>query len=153
MPDFHIPCPHCTQRLECSAELAGSEVTCPVCETSFRLSAPPGTAFPAGGKSVTDQVKHWIVDARILLLRAPPGYVKTLMEVPKSWILPQDGNLPGPAFEAVTKAIRTRFPECPITPVKVRVADPDALKRISGQTDYRNESCKAWFLGRATLTP
>ena len=99
------------------------------------------------------QVKYWIVDARVLLLREPPSYVKMLMEVPKNWNLTPDGTLPEPAFGFVTKAIKAKFPLSPVTPVKVRDADQQALKRTSGPIDYGNEWCKTWFLGRATATP
>jgi hypothetical protein len=75
------------------------------------------------------------------------------MEVPRSWDLPKDGLLPEAAFEAVTKAIRTKFPQCPVTPVKVRAADEQALKRTSGPIDYGNETCKAWLLGKGTSVP
>ncbi len=122
-------------------------MACPFCSGTFVVDAPPAA------KSINIQVKHWIVEARILLLRAPPTYVKMLIELPQSWAAPPDGMLPGPAFEAVTKAIRSKFPQCPVTPVKVHAADPQALRRISDQTDYCGEFCKAWFLGRATSCP
>ncbi len=153
MSDFHFFCPHCSQRLECSSEHAGADVTCPVCDAPFTIPARYAAAFVPAGKTAAGQVKHWIVDARVLLQRSPPGYVKMLMEVPKTWDLPPDGTLPDLAFEAVKNAIRTKFPQCPVTPVKVRAADQQALKRTSGPIDFSNESCKAWLIGKPTSTP
>jgi hypothetical protein len=125
------------------------EVTCPACQAAFAVPSS-GAPLPTAAKNMGSQVKYWIVDARVLLLREPPSYVKTLMEVPKSWELPPDGTLPEPAFEAVKKAIRKKFPQCPITPVKVRAADQQALKRTSGPIDFGNETCKTWFIGKTT---
>jgi hypothetical protein len=149
MPNSHFLCPCCKLRLECPSEYAGLEVTCPACQAAFLAPSPSASSLSTAANTKGGQVKYWVVDARVLLLREPPSYVKTLMEVPKSWNLPPDGTLPEPAFEAVKKTIRTKFPQCPITPVKVRAADQQALKRASGPIDYGNESCKTWFIGKA----
>ena len=143
---FEFLCPHCSQPLECSFEHIGYDVTCLLCGGDFIVPAPE----PPPAKPVDRQVRHCVVDARILISRAPPRYVQMLVEMPKVWILQQDGALPAPAAEAVTKALRVRFPQCPVTPIKVRNAEPESLRRISEQTDYSDDCCKAWYLGRAS---
>ena len=155
--DFKFHCPHCSQHLEGPMELAGVEVQCPTCAQPFTVSSPPRPnqtariTLPPEEPAVAanGQVKHWIVDARVLVLGAPPATIKTLIEVPKNWTLPIDEKLPEPAFDAVKKAMRTRFPQSPITPIKIRAADAQSLHRISEPTDYTNGCCRIWFLGRA----
>ena len=142
--DFKFQCPHCEQHLEASTELAGMNVTCPSCETEFVVPSPSPTA------AANEKVKYWIVDVRVLVQRAPPVYLKVLIEVPKEWVLSPDGLLPALALGAVTKAVSTRHSHCPVTPIKVGPADGEALKRISGQSDYGDESCRVWVVGRTT---
>jgi hypothetical protein len=95
------------------------------------------------------QAKYWRADVRVLVLGAPPLYIKVLVEVPKAWILPADGVLPEQALDAVKNAVRSKYPRCPITPAKLGVADAESLKRTSGQHDFSNAICKVWLLGRA----
>jgi len=92
-------------------------------------------------------MSYWLIDVRVLVLRAPSTVIKLLIEVPKEWSLPPDGSLPGPALEAVTKALRVRFPQCPITPIRVRTADADSLKRIAERTYYSDTRCRVWLIG------
>ena len=124
-------------------------MTCPTCGGWLTVPTPSAPTQPAAERPKTDQVKQWMVDVRVLVQRAPPTYIKMLVEVPKGWVLPADCNLPEAAFEVVAKAIKARYPQCPMTPVKVRAADPEALRSMSGQTDFRNDSCRVWMLGRA----
>lgn len=152
--DFEFGCPNCTQLLMCSTDHVGATVTCPICGSDFTVPAPAGSTAPLAGRAelpISDEVKQWTVDVRVLVLRAPPVYVKILIEVPKSWVPPTDANLPEPALEAVKKAVRARYPQSPVTPVKIRTADAQALKRISEHSDYRNECCRAWLLGTPNL--
>jgi ribosomal protein S27E len=158
MSDFNFDCPHCAQDLQGPVELAASEVTCPVCGKAFivptppklnqtaRITIPDDDAELAGN----DQVNHWMVDVRVLVLRAPPVYIQTIIEVPRSWALPADGVLPEHALETLTKAVRTRYPQCPVTPTKIRIADAEALKRVSEQAGYRDGNCRVWNLGRVS---
>ena len=141
--DFKFSCPACDQHLVASAELAGISVACPSCAVELVIPQPPPTAAP-----INETVKQWTVDVRVLVLRAPPIYIQTLIEAPKGWVLSADGLLPEPALEAVTKAVGARYARCPITPIKVRPADAEALKKTTTRTDYSDENCKVWLLGR-----
>jgi hypothetical protein len=91
-----------------------------------------------------------MVDVRVLVLRAPPAYFRIMVEVPRGWDLPKDAILPGPAQEAVATALREKFPQCPITPIKVYPADTAALKRVSDQAGFGNDSCRVWLLGKVS---
>lgn len=149
MADFNLICPHCDQPLECPTDFIGADVNCPVCRAPFTIQPAPDPTAPPAGAPVSDQMKQWVVDLRVLVLRMPPVYIKMLLEVPMGWVLPPNGVLPDLALQAVTEAVRARFPQCPVTPIKVRSADSDALRRFPDHTDYRNESCRVWVLGRA----
>jgi predicted RNA-binding Zn-ribbon protein involved in translation (DUF1610 family) len=151
--EFEFPCPNCAQRLQCATEDVGAEVTCPICGGEFMIPPPSGSAPTLAEAPVSDQVKQWMADVRVLVLRSPPVYVKILIEVPKGWVLPPDGMLPEPAHEAVTKAVRAKFPHCPITPIRVRTAGAEALRRISDDSDYSNECCRVWLLGKGMWSP
>jgi hypothetical protein len=159
--DFKFSCPHCSQHLEGPAELAGTEVTCPSCSNAFNVPLPPKANETAritlppcdAAAGANGQKRHWVVDMRVLVVNSPPGYIQMLVEVPDSWRLPTDGNLPEAASEAVKKAASERFPRCPATPTKVHAADAIALKRISEPFNYSNEYCRVWFLGKTAPAP
>jgi ribosomal protein S27E len=138
--DFNFHCPHCAQDLQAATDLAGAEVQCPVCGNAFTIPSP----------GVNDREGHWIVDVRVRMIGAPPAFVQMLVEVPNSWSLSPDGVLPEVAFEAVRKAASSRFPHNPVTPTNVRIADNGALGRVAEQTDYSNEFCKVWMLGKSS---
>ena len=144
--DYTFTCPHCEQPLEGSTELAGATLICPACEREFVAPAPDGAPAAEAKRPVNVRMKQWLADVRVLVQRAPPVYLKMLMEVPESWDLPSDGSLPERALAAVTKAARTRYAHCPVTLTKVgRV---EGMKKPREQADYEDESCKVWVMGR-----
>ena len=136
-------------------DLAGVQVTCPACSRPFTVPAPPKpnkTARiilpPAGDEPhLISQKWYWLVDARVLVVNAPPTYIQLMIEVPDTWALPMDANLPEPASQAIKAALSAKFPHCPSTPTKIRVADHGSLKRTSDPPDHSNASCRVWFLG------
>jgi hypothetical protein len=148
MTDFEMLCPHCGQPLECPAEAVGENVDCPVCGLSFTVQPPEGFAQEPAGGGVNEEMKYWTIDVRMLVLRAPPIYYRILVEVPKSWAFPQDGVLPPPVGEALTGALKSRFPQRPITPLSVHTAEPEVLRRCEDRPDYCDAGLRVWLLGK-----
>jgi hypothetical protein len=152
--DFKFECPFCAQHLAAPADMTGSAVNCPTCGNEFAIPAPGEASeapeAPPNGGTIDHDVKRWIVDVRVLILRAPPIYVAMLLEVPKNWTLPQGQLLPELALNAITQAVHARFPNCPATAVKVRPADEESLKKISANAEYCDECCRVWLLGKVT---
>jgi hypothetical protein len=151
--DFKFECPYCAQHIAAPVELAGVAVNCPTCTREFIVPDPPGPALPdpppeVSGAQIDHEVKHWVVDLRVLILGAPPIYISMLIEVPIQWPLPPDRTLPPLAQDAITHAVHARFPHCPATPVKVRPACEDALKRVPPNAEYCDECCRVWLLGK-----
>ncbi len=156
--DIKFLCPHCSQHLEGPAELAGLEVNCPACSNAFVVSAPPKASETAridlnghGGDRGAGK-RHWVVDLRVLVTKAPPVYLQTLVEVPNAWTLPTDAQLPAEASEVIRRAVSARFPRSPVTTTRIHMAQNGVLKRISEHTDFTNESCRVWMLGRAAAS-
>jgi len=156
--DFKFNCANCSQDLEGPVDLAGSEVTCPVCDQAFVVPAPPKpnettriTLLP-DPISTNGQSRYWIVDVRVLVINAPPQYVQLITEVPNSWPLPKDGRLPEEASEAVRKTVSAKFPRCPATPTRIQMADAVSLKRISGSSCHSYQHCRVWLLGKSAPT-
>ncbi len=148
--DFTFQCPHCFQPLEGPVELVGLDVPCPICRKEFKVLTPAKPApHPKDAGTFDQKRRHWLVDVRILVRNAPATYFQILIEVPEAWSLPPNGMLPEPAAEAVRKAISAKFPQSPVTPTKVRAADNGTMRRIGALSDYCNESCKVWLLGRS----
>jgi len=135
-------------------ELAGCEVTCPVCGKGFTVSGPlkeaQKTARIVFEPEPDGQKGHWVADVRVLVINAPPSYIQLLIEVPHGWTLPMDGNLPGEALEAVRKVVGARFPHSPVTLTKVRVADAAALRRSADHPDYAGGFCRVWSIGKGS---
>jgi hypothetical protein len=148
--EFNLLCPHCERDLECSEEILGMEVQCPVCSGPFTVTLPADGPQPAEERDAKEPVKHWTVDVRMLVVGSPPAYFKALVEVPKSWMLPRDKDLSEPVFATVTQAMRARYPERPVTPVEVHNADDRALKRCCEPPDYCDACCRVWLLGKTT---
>ncbi len=150
--DINLVCPHCGQPLECSAEIIGVEVNCPVCGGPFALERSGDDAQPAQETPVRNEVKLWTVDVRVLIPRMPPAYYQILAEVPLTWVLPQeDPAASQPVFAAVTQAIKIKYPNSPVTPISVHDADSESSRRCSGQPDFSNDRCRVWLLGRRNV--
>jgi hypothetical protein len=147
-PTVEFSCPGCAQPLECGIEDSGREAPCPTCGASLTIPFPAG---PEVELPAQNAVKHWTVDVRVLVPGVPPIYLKMLMEVPKTWVLTPAGGLPHAALDAVTRAAKSKYPNRPITPSKVRIADADALKRKAENCDYSDGCCKVWALGIITM--
>jgi len=150
MPDFTLSCPHCAQPLECPIEVVGMDVNCPVCNGLFTVPQPPNVTSTLTDRRGTEPVKHWTVNARMLVVGAPPAYCRVLVEVPKSWQLPPEGAVTPSVSEAVKHAVHAKFPQRPITPITVHDAEPDILGRCCEAPDYCDDCCKAWVVGRPT---
>jgi hypothetical protein len=148
MNDIELLCPYCEQPLECPGDAVGTQVDCPVCGGGFMVPVP-GDPAPAGQESgVREEMKYWTVDVRILVLRAPPAYFRILVEVPKSWAFPSDGVLPPPVHEALAGALKTRFPQRPITPLSIHTAEHDVVRRCEDRPDYCDAGLRVWLLGK-----
>jgi len=150
MANFNLLCPHCERDLECSDEILGMEVQCPICAGPFIVTQPADASRPAHGEDSKEMVKHWTVDVRMLAVGSPPTYFKALVEVPKGWMLPRGKDPCEPVFATVTHAMHTRFPQRPVTPVEVHNADAGALKRCCEPPDYCDACCRVWLLGKTT---
>jgi hypothetical protein len=148
MGDFTLECPHCDHTLECPTDIAGASVNCPLCGGEFIVPEPPEAEQLA-----RVHAERWMINTRILVRGAPPSYLKVLIEAPKSWLMPEEGYLSEPAIEAITRTVHTKFPENPITPMRICAAEGAALRRCSDETDYSDECCKAWLFGRPTSSP
>ncbi len=154
--DFKFSCPYCTQHIAGPVELAGLEVNCPTCGMAFNVPAPADpnqteqVILTQGHADATasDQMQHWLVDVRVLVVGAPPAYMEMLIEVPQYWVLPKDNTLPAMALELVKKAVKIKFAPCPVTPTKVRTANLEALWRVSDPPDFTDGGCRVWFLGK-----
>jgi hypothetical protein len=83
----------------------------------------------------------------MLVMRAPPAYYRTLVEVPLRSATPASGFLSEPVLHAVSGAMRQRFPQRPITPTRVHEADPELLGRRIDDPDYSDDTCRVWLLG------
>jgi hypothetical protein len=147
MADFNLLCPHCAQPLECSTDLVGANVNCPVCEGAFEITPPPADPAAPVARHREEPVKYLTVDVRMLVMRAPPAYFRTLVEVPQRAAAPQVGFLSEPVLHAVTGALRMRFPQRPITPTQVHDGSPDLVKRRMDHPDYTDDTCRVWLLG------
>lgn len=145
--DFNFPCPNCSQELLCSTDHIGLALVCPVCAGELIVPRPPASAPPA-----KEPVTHWIADVRILIQRAPPVYIRMLIEVPRAWALPQDGSLPPSALALVKHAVSARYPQCPVTPLRVRIADSESAKCAGNPARFSNDTCKVWPLGMTPAT-
>jgi hypothetical protein len=146
MSDFNLLCPHCAQPLECSTDLVGATVNCPVCQGAFEITPPPADE-PAVPSRRSEPVRYITVDVRMLIQRAPPAYFRTVVEVAQSAAVPQAGGISEPVLHAVTGAMKQRFPQRPITPTKVHDADPEIVARRLDSPDYSDECCRVWLLG------
>jgi hypothetical protein len=144
MADFETVCPHCDQPLECPEEAIGITVNCPSCNGEIIIAAPADSEPPAAEQAAGE---HWVVDVRILVRGAPPAFLKVLIEGPKTWVLPH-GVLSEPALCAVSNAVHTKYPQCPVTPVTVHTADPVALRHCEDETTYCDATCRTWLLGK-----
>jgi hypothetical protein len=150
MSDFNLLCPHCAQPLECSTDLIGANVNCPVCEGAFEITPPPSDEPGVTPRYISEPVKYLTVDVRMLVMRAPPAYFRTLVEVPQNSAIPHGGTVSEPVLHAVTGALRQRFPQRPITPTKVHDANPELVKSRFDHPDYTDDCCRVWLLGTPT---
>jgi len=124
------------------------EVHCPVCDGTFTIDAPEEAAPAAESSRQRGLVKLLTVDLRMLVPRSLPAYFKMLLEVPRTWDVPANGEIPATMLEAVNHASRTKFPNRPVTALKVHAADPGVLHRSRDEPDYSDESCRVWLLGK-----
>jgi hypothetical protein len=147
MSDFNLACPHCAQSLECSTDLIGATLNCPVCEGAFEITPPAAEEIAVLPRRTQEPVKYLTVDVRMLILRAPPAYFRAMVEVPQKSSMPQGGVLSEPVLHAVTGAMKQRFPQRPITPTKVHDASPELLGGRLDHPDYSDECCRVWLLG------
>jgi hypothetical protein len=154
MAEINLLCPHCTQPLEADDEIVGLEINCPVCNGPFVVSAQPEDE--AALLEVADEpapaahVKVWEVDVRILARGTPPIFFKTLVEVPEHRSLPDNGMPPPDLVASVAHAVHIRYPESPVTPIRVHAPDMHTLTRCNDKPDYIDAACRVWLLGKRT---
>lgn len=75
MSDFTFPCPSCQQQIQASAEHAGMQVACPLCQATITIPAGPAPA-PVAQAGVP------MPKSKLQIAAAPPGEAKPQPTVP-----------------------------------------------------------------------